>query len=122
MGTGAKRRKRTHKNDKHIKKKYRTRRREKDLDQILMDLQPNNANKLQHQPQDLDLTGAGQHYCLTCARYFKDDIALQTHIKSKPHKRRLRALKEPVYTQREAENAAGQGNYNLPSRGHTEIL
>ena len=36
MGTGAKRRKRTHKNDKHIKKKYRTRRREKDLDQVRM--------------------------------------------------------------------------------------
>ena len=29
---------------------------------------------------------------------------------------RLHALREPVYTQREAEMAAGQGSYHIPTR------
>ena len=56
-----------HKNDKHLKKKYRTKRRTKDLDQIHADMQPKNAAKLKSQEQDMDLPGAGQYYCILCA-------------------------------------------------------
>lgn len=64
---GRLRRKRMHKNDKHLKKKYRTRRRTKDLDQIHEDMQPQNAAKLKSQECDMDLPGAGQYYCVQCA-------------------------------------------------------
>lgn len=64
---GRLRRKRMHKNDKHLKKKYRTRRRTKDLDQIHEDMQPKNVAKLKSQECDMDLPGSGQYYCIHCA-------------------------------------------------------
>lgn len=64
---GRLRRKRTHKNDKHLKKKYRTKRRTKDLDQIHDDMVPEQAAKLLSQKVDTDLPGCGQFYCLQCA-------------------------------------------------------
>lgn len=67
LNMGRLRRKRMHKNDKHLKKKYRTKRRTKDLDQIHVDLQPQNAAKLKSQEVDMDLPGAGQYYCIQCA-------------------------------------------------------
>ena len=63
---GRLRRKRMHKNIKDQKKKYRTRRRTKDIDQIHTDLEPGNSVKLSSQ-NDPDLPGSGQHYCLQCA-------------------------------------------------------
>lgn len=62
------RRKRMHKNIKDLKKKYRTRRRTKDLDQIHEDLksEQSTGNGLLAQ-DDPDLPGSGHHYCLTCA-------------------------------------------------------
>ena len=64
---GRLRRKRMHKNDKDLKKKYRTRRRTKDLDQIHEDMKPQKAAKLLSQEPDTDLPGSGQFYCLQCA-------------------------------------------------------
>ena len=60
---GRYRRKRVHSNDKHLKK-YRTRRRTKDLDEIEVDLLADGANI---QRSDPDLPGSGQHYCIHCA-------------------------------------------------------
>lgn len=40
-------------------------------------------------------------------RYFETDHALRSHWKSKVHKRRCKALKEPAYTIEESERAAG---------------
>ncbi|KAL5475597.1 hypothetical protein EMCRGX_G025428 [Ephydatia muelleri] len=85
---GRLRRKRVHKESKDIKKKYRTRRRTKDLDQIHLDLMPERATQLRAQPVDNDLPGDGQHYCLHCARYFNGESTLQEHLKTKLHKRR----------------------------------
>jgi len=42
-------------------------------------------------------------------RYFETDFALRSHWKSKVHKRRCKALKEPAYTIEESELAAGLG-------------
>jgi U1-like Zn-finger-containing protein len=42
-------------------------------------------------------------------RYYETDVALQSHWRSKVHKRQCKALKEPAYTIEEAERAAGLG-------------
>lgn len=50
------------------KKKYRTKRRTRDIDQIVEDLEiPEKRIKLETQPVDLDLPGGGQFYCIHCA-------------------------------------------------------
>lgn len=95
-----------------ISRAARTRARTKDLDQIHQDLQPHNATKLKNQEIDEDKPGLGQHYCIPCAKYFETNHALTEHKRGKVHKRRLRDLKHPPYTQKEAEAAAGLGTDN----------
>jgi len=63
-----------------------------------VDLKPENIAKLEKQEIDPDLPGLGQHYCVSCARYFVDARALSEHRKTKPHKRRVKALQEDIYT------------------------
>lgn len=60
-------RKKQHKGDKPLKEKYRTKRKTKDLDQIHVDMRPENSERLLNQDVDLDKAGAGQFYCLHCA-------------------------------------------------------
>ncbi|XP_071791664.1 zinc finger protein 593-like [Asterias amurensis] len=109
-------RKRHHKGYTHIQKKYRTRRKTKDLDQIDKDLQPAESQKLLNQEIDHDKPGSAQHYCLHCARYFIDLKALKDHFRSKLHKRRMKALEVEPYTQKEADAAGGLGTYHPPKR------
>ncbi|KAJ1728470.1 hypothetical protein LPJ61_004016 [Coemansia biformis] len=101
------RRKRMHCNNKELHHRYKTKRRTKDLDQIQEDLQPGNRERLLALPVDEDLPGLGQHYCLECAKHHIDEAALARHRHGREHKRRLRDLKAPAYTQKEAEAAAG---------------
>ncbi|KAI9502904.1 hypothetical protein GGI25_003179 [Coemansia spiralis] len=112
------RRKRMHCNNKELHHKYKTKRRTKDLDQIQDDLKPENKARLLSQDADEDLPGLGQFYCVECAKYFVDDRTRLEHRRSREHKRRLRDLKEPAYTQKEAEAAAGLSTDN----GHTSSL
>ncbi|KJE95932.1 hypothetical protein CAOG_06321 [Capsaspora owczarzaki ATCC 30864] len=65
----------------------------------------------------MDLPGLGQFYCVACARYFIDELSLNVHFKSKVHRRRLKELKEPAYTQEDAEAAAGMST-TLTSRSN----
>jgi len=58
------------------------------IDQIEQDLLPENQSKIENQPIDFDLPGAGQHYCIECAKYFIDELSLKEHKKGKVHKRR----------------------------------
>ena len=51
--------------------------------------------------------GLGQHYCLTCARYFITEIAIQEHFKTKVHKKRMKTVKDIPYSHEEAERAGG---------------
>ncbi|KAI0080232.1 hypothetical protein K474DRAFT_1638309 [Panus rudis PR-1116 ss-1] len=107
---GRLRRSRTHHAQRDVHRAARTRARTRDLDQIqLIDLDPKNRAALEAQPLDYDLPGLGQHYCVECAKYYETDFALRSHWKSKVHKRRCKALKEPAYTIEEAERAAGLG-------------
>lgn len=92
-------------------KRYKTKRRTKDLDLIYDDLSTKESiQKLLNQPLDETKPGLGQHYCIHCAKYYETRIALKTHLKTKVHKRRVKELKSVPYTQEVADAAAG---YNL---------
>ncbi len=65
---GPMRRKKYHYGNTTEAKKYRTKRRRRDLDQIVLeDLIPQTKTQLENQPFDLDLPGGGQFYCVPCA-------------------------------------------------------
>ncbi|OMJ76360.1 hypothetical protein SteCoe_24302 [Stentor coeruleus] len=106
MGKPQKRKKKTAMN-KDTHKQVKMKHYAKDIDQIHTDLKPEQAVKLIAQEKDEDLPGQGQFYCVECARYFVNSHSLQDHLKSKPHKKRLKELKEVPYSQEEAEKAAG---------------
>ncbi|KAI9670196.1 MAG: Bud site selection protein 20 [Alyxoria varia] len=86
----------------------KTRRRARDVDQVYADLR-DSKHLSQHRDTKAaeDLPALGQHYCVECAKWFEGDRSLLQHRRGKPHKRRLRQLKEEPYTQKEAEAAAG---------------
>lgn len=104
-------RKKYHYGDTHLQKRWRTKRRKKDLDEVDVDLKDENARKLLNQEIDLDKPGNAQFYCLHCARYFINDQALKEHFRTKVHKRRLKALELEPYSIEESERAAGKGNF-----------
>ncbi|KAI0741259.1 hypothetical protein C8Q80DRAFT_1221390 [Daedaleopsis nitida] len=107
---GRLRRSRTHHAQRDVHRAARTRARTRDLDQIqLIDLDPKKRAALEAQPLDYEKPGLAQHYCVECAKYFETDHALRSHWRSKVHKRRCKALKEPAYTIEESERAAGLG-------------
>lgn len=54
-----------------------------------------------------DLPGLGKHYCKECAKFFESDTNFVAHQKGKVHKRRVKALREEPYSQKEAEAAIG---------------
>jgi hypothetical protein len=90
--------------------------------QIDSDLTPALSQKLLKQPVDFEKPGLAQFYCVHCAKHFIDDKAFNDHIKGKPHKRRLNALKTEPYTIEESERAAGMGSYVLPKKRKMETL
>ena len=44
------------------------------------------------------------------------------HVKGKPHKRRLHALKTEPYTIEESERAAGMGSYRAPQKRKMQTM
>lgn len=119
---GPYKRKKYHFGDNHLKKGWRTKRRTKDLDEIDKDLIPAQSEKIINQEVDLDKPGLGQFYCVHCAKHFIDDKAFSDHVRSKPHKRRLHALKTQPYTIEESEKAAGMGSYIKPLKRKMETI
>lgn len=103
-----------------ISKRWKTKRRRRDLDQIDEDIKPQNVEKLLNQEVDFDRPGNAEFYCLHCARYFISDYALQDHFRTKVHKRRLKALELEPYTIAESERAAGFGNFQPPEKRKIE--
>lgn len=70
-----------------------------DIDQVHAALaDPLQTQRLQNQELDIDQIGMAQHYCLECAQYFDNDLALNEHKKGSKHKRRVKALKEIPYS------------------------
>lgn len=89
-------------------KRYKTKRRTKDLDIIFDELSSKDKiQQLLNQPLDETKPGLGQHYCIHCAKYMESAIALKTHLKSKVHRRRVKNLTSMPYTQEVADAANG---------------
>ncbi|XP_060530764.1 zinc finger protein 593 homolog [Cylas formicarius] len=113
-------RKKYNSGDTNLKKKYKTKRRTRDLDEIHEDLKPHNSQQLLKQEIDLDKPGNAQFYCIHCARYFINSQALQEHFTTKLHKRRLKALQEEPYSIKDSERAAGLGSWKPPGKRKIE--
>lgn len=79
----------------------------RDLDQIIDDLEPQNFVKLTNQEINEEKPGLGQFYCVWCSKYFINNHSLVHHQKSKEHKKRLKALKDPPYTIKDSLIYAG---------------
>ena len=87
-----------------------TKHRARDVDQIQDDIKKGGVSFT----FDEDLPGGGQFYCTESGRHFATQAALDDHKKSKIYKKRLRVLKEPQYTQEEADLGAGMRKEVLP--------
>lgn len=93
----------------------KTRRRLRDLDQISADLRsPKHLAQHKSLKAPEDLPGLGQYYCVECAKWFESEYSQLTHLKGSAHKRRVKALKDEPYTQKEAEAAIGLRTDNGP--------
>ena len=112
MGGNKQRRKNNTAKNKKLRKARGTKRLPKFNDEIYEDLKPDNIEKMQKNFKiDDELTGLGQFYCISCARYFISSEALNIHNSTKDHKKRLKSLKEKPYSQEEAERAVGLSSF-----------
>ncbi|ROT37908.1 hypothetical protein SODALDRAFT_333674 [Sodiomyces alkalinus F11] len=86
----------------------KTRRKTRDLDQIKADLlSPKHLQQYKDTKATEDLPALGQHYCIECAKWFESETNLVQHTRGKPHKRKVKELRDDPYTQKEAEAAVG---------------
>jgi len=53
--------------------------------------------RTREKPLDESLPGLGQFYCMSCARHFVSAVSLDTHSKTKAHKRRIKELRHKPY-------------------------
>ncbi|KAF4591477.1 Zinc finger protein bud20 [Ophiocordyceps camponoti-floridani] len=73
----------------------KTRRKSRDVDQIKADLvSPRHLSEYKDCKASEDLPGFGEHYCVECARWFDTALTLGSHRRGKPHKRRIKQLRE----------------------------
>ncbi|PQE14378.1 zinc finger protein [Rutstroemia sp. NJR-2017a BBW] len=96
----------------------------RDLDQITADLRsPKHLAQYKQSKAAEDLPGLGKYYCVECAKWYESENSLVAHLKGKPHKRRVKALKDEPYTQKEAEAAVGlrTDNGNRPTAQDVEV-
>ncbi|KFY84227.1 hypothetical protein V500_09476 [Pseudogymnoascus sp. VKM F-4518 (FW-2643)] len=99
------------------KTRTKTRRHTRDLDQVKSDLlSAKHLAQYQATKSTEDLPGLGQFYCVECAKWFEGENSQRTHLKGKNHKRRVKALKDEPYSQKEAEAAVGLRTDNGPPR------
>ncbi|KAF5395035.1 Tubulin alpha chain [Paragonimus heterotremus] len=83
--------------------RYKTKKHRRNIDQIYEDVKDENIERriAEATQPDEDLPGMGQYFCVSCSKHFINQTTLDVHRTSKPHKRRLRALREEPHTQRE---------------------
>jgi len=99
----------------------KTRRYVRDIDQVKADLF-NTKHLMRYttsKPKE-DLPGLGQWYCIQCAKWFESENSLTTHRKGKGHRRRIKALKDEPYTQKEADAAIGLHTDNTRQKSKDE--
>uniref|UniRef100_A0AC34Q4D7 C2H2-type domain-containing protein n=1 Tax=Panagrolaimus sp. JU765 TaxID=591449 RepID=A0AC34Q4D7_9BILA len=93
---------------KHCQSNKTRKRKGRDIDEIREDI-VNKKEKVLDSEDRLDLPACGEFFCKECERYFIDQLSLDKHKKSKPHKNQLKRLKEQPYTYKDAMAAAGIG-------------
>ncbi|KAE8230599.1 hypothetical protein CF326_g4397 [Tilletia indica] len=106
------RHKRTHHARRDISRGARTRARKLDQDQVHTNLTTDSLRDSLEAPTTLDPTkaGLGQFYCIACDRHMPSQSHLETHQRSKLHKRIYKKVTEEVpFTKEEADRAAGLG-------------
>lgn len=124
---GVYKRSRSHMGNKDVRKKFRLRKRTKDLDEIITTLQKkeeiirSSCGTIKEEDlivRDEDLAGDGLHSCQECNRNFVDQNTLAIHYKTKYHKKRLKGLYTGggPYTIKEAKAAAGDGSNEFYSK------
>ncbi|KAK4136177.1 hypothetical protein BT67DRAFT_440316 [Trichocladium antarcticum] len=103
--------------------KTKTRRRLRDVDQVQADLaSPRHLQLYKETKADEDLPGLGRHYCIECAKWFETDTSLDGHKKGKPHRRRLKDLREGPFTHAEANAAVSYRIDNGPEKTKTQEI
>lgn len=121
---GVYKRSRSHMGNKDIRKKFRLRKRTKDMDEIMVDIQKK-ENLIRSSGavaaaavKDEDLPGDGLFSCQECNRNFVDLATLNIHYKTKYHKKRLKGLYTGggPYTMQEAKAASGDGSNEFYSK------
>jgi len=100
----------------------KTRRKTRDIDQIKADLlSPKHLAQWKETKAAEDLPSLGRFYCTECAKWFDTETNLVGHQKGKPHKRRVKQLREEPFTQKEAEAAVGlRTDNNRPAPSQRE--
>ena len=93
---------------KQIGKSRKTKRYQRDIDQIVNDLEPQNIIKFNNLEIDEDLPGLGQFYCVFWAKYFINKNVLENHYKTKEHKKRVKRTKQDIYTIEDSKKFAGK--------------
>ena len=96
---------------KAYKRRFWVERRTKDLDQVQDEIVALETGKRTLEVyHDEDAPGGGMFYCMPCSRHFTSEGVLQLHCRSKPHKRMVKLVQEPQYTQKEADAGAGMSS------------
>ncbi|THD19592.1 Bud site selection protein 20 [Fasciola hepatica] len=89
--------------------RYKVKNRSRDIDQVWEDVKEENVDRRLAEATEIneDLPGMGKYFCVSCSKYFVDQLTLDVHRSSKPHKRRLKTLEETPHSQDDADRAAG---------------
>ena len=96
---------------KAFKRRFWTCRRTKDLDQVQDEIQQlETGTRALTSYLDEDAAGGGAFMCVPCARSFTTEVVLAGHLRTKPHKRMMKLVAEPQYTQKEADAGGGRSS------------
>lgn len=93
---GSQRRKGMKGKNKVFHRSFKTKHYGRDHDQINGDL--NEPEKFEKMEIDESKPGSGQHYCISCARFFESAETMQVHQSTKKHKRMLKKMLEKPYS------------------------
>eukprot|EP00485_Elphidium_margaritaceum_P019735 CAMPEP_0202723004 /NCGR_PEP_ID=MMETSP1385-20130828/162226_1 /ASSEMBLY_ACC=CAM_ASM_000861 /TAXON_ID=933848 /ORGANISM="Elphidium margaritaceum" /LENGTH=146 /DNA_ID=CAMNT_0049387939 /DNA_START=51 /DNA_END=491 /DNA_ORIENTATION=- len=122
-GGGHRKRKRTYeKRFRRTKRRYTAGDRQKDTDQIQDDIIKIKRGTLKSEQSDVEKPGMGQYKCIICARYFINKNVLAVHKKTKKHKKMLKKVIEPQYTQVEADKCGGLAREEKEQDGGHQIV
>mmetsp|Transcript_70945 Transcript_70945/g.112749 ORF Transcript_70945/g.112749 Transcript_70945/m.112749 type:complete len:147 (-) Transcript_70945:245-685(-) len=121
-GGGGRKRKRTfEKRFRRTKRRYTEGLEQRDVDQIQDEIIKIKRGTYKDEKPDIDKPGQAQFKCIICARYFINKNVLTLHKKTKKHKKMLKKVSQPQYTQKEADKCGGLGREETVKNGAHQI-